>query len=606
MNKNLLVALIVGILSFSSSALLALPSDSTKVLVIDENSKPVAAIEVLVEGFNKIKTNQNGVSSLYTPKKLLMPFDVEIESKFYEIDNFSYDDLTGLIEITVKKILLANKEVFVTFVKPDFKPYTSLSINYLKDSYMTNAKGQIILPYSKFNPDGLIIQGMEVNKVTSFENTYTVTLSPVEQDKDFDLALANLSQSQLNDLSFKKYQIEFEIISNDIIKERVMLVESNNKIRSEIELITKRLQNEKNLTTQQRAELRNFIGNLEQSMVENSEAYKRSERKALALINKMRDVVVQRDSINLATINQLKLLEKKRIETEKANHRTILIVSFIALILLLVALIFLFIVRKIKKQKNELATMNEELTNTQKQLSENFESLSWQKSIIEEQNKQLDMFVYKASHDMKGPLKSIAGLCNIATVTVKDNNSLELFEHINKSVLKLDNFVSDLLVLAKATNSEVVIKEIKLKELIDEVVKSFKNFDGFQKINIENKIDPNLIFKSDYNLSYSILQNFIENGIKYYDDSKNVSYLRINAEKQTGEILITFEDNGLGIEDEHLPKIFDMFFKINPKSEGSGLGLHIAKYGIEKLRGRVNSRSKKGEGSTFELIFKNQ
>lgn len=606
MNKFLVFGLVIFLQLFVIVDTFSLPSDSTKVLVLDDKGKTVIGIEVLVEGYKKIVTNGRGFANIYTPKKLGMPFDVDIESKEYEIDNFTYDDITGIIEVSVKKIITTTKEVFVTFINEDLRPHANLPINYLKEHYTTNIKGQIALPFSRFNPDALVANGLQVSKVSSFENTYTVVLSPIQINDDFENALANLTQSQLNDISFKKYQIEFEIISNDIIKERVMLVESNNKIRSEIELITRRLQNEKNLTPQQRNELKNFIGNLEQSMVENSEAYKRSERKALALINKMRDVVVQRDSINLATIEQLKELEKKRLETEKANHRTILIVSFIALILLFITLSFFFVVRKMRRQKNELTIINNELTRTQTQLSENFESLSWQKSIIEEQNKQLDMFVYKASHDMKGPLKSIAGLCNIATVTVKDTNSLELFDHINKSVLKLDNFVSDLLILAKATNSEVVIIDIKLKDLIDEVTKSFKNFEGFELISIENKIDPKLIFRSDYNLSYSILQNFIENGIKYYDINKEKRYLKIDAYKQNGEISIMFEDNGLGIEEEHLPKIFDMFFKINPKSEGSGLGLHIAKYGIEKLRGRVNSNSKKGEGSKFELIFKNQ
>jgi hypothetical protein len=84
---------------------------------------------------------------------------------------------------------------------------------------------------------------------------------------------------------------------------------------------------------------------------------------------------------------------------------------------------------------------------------------------------------------------------------------------------------------------------------------------------------------------------------------KPIANLFIRGRKKEHRLELEFEDNGMGIDPIHQPKIFDMFYKINPESEGTGLGLHIVKVNIEKLGGKVSLESEPGKGTKFTILI---
>jgi signal transduction histidine kinase len=239
----------------------------------------------------------------------------------------------------------------------------------------------------------------------------------------------------------------------------------------------------------------------------------------------------------------------------------------------------------------------------QNELEKNIEEVQSQKRIIEEQNAKLDAFVYKASHDIKGPLKSVIGLTKTGSKLVTDPLSLEFFDHILKSTTKLDNLVGDLLKLTKAQQAQVQKSEVQVFQIIQDGLDSFQNLESFKEIKIDVDVEPKLIHCTDEQLLYSIVQNFIENGIKYRDVKKPIANLFIRGRKKEHRLELEFEDNGMGIDPIHQPKIFDMFYKINPESEGTGLGLHIVKVNIEKLGGKVSLESEPGKGTKFTILI---
>ncbi|HSZ72774.1 MAG TPA: HAMP domain-containing sensor histidine kinase, partial [Cytophagaceae bacterium] len=113
----------------------------------------------------------------------------------------------------------------------------------------------------------------------------------------------------------------------------------------------------------------------------------------------------------------------------------------------------------------------------------------------------------------------------------------------------------------------------------------------------------NVPFYSDKKLMHSIIQNLIENPIKYLDTKKSINTLdiRISVTKKLTELIFT--DNGLGISKEHQKHIFDMFFKAHENANGTGLGLYIVKTTVEKLKGVIQLDSEPGKGSTFIVRF---
>jgi signal transduction histidine kinase len=224
---------------------------------------------------------------------------------------------------------------------------------------------------------------------------------------------------------------------------------------------------------------------------------------------------------------------------------------------------------------------------------------------LKEKNEQLDTFVYKASHDIKGPLKSIIGLTTVGKMDLPDEKTQVYFDQILKSTRKLDNLLSELLDLTRVKQMKVEKSRFDFKHAVHEVLKSFEHAPNYSRMKFEIHIDQRGDFYTDEKMAYSVVQNMIENAIKYMDPKKQNNYLRIDIRTDMNSALMEFEDNGLGIPDELQSRIFDMFFKVNSGSLGSGLGLHITKVSVEKLSGRIELKSKAGIGTTFIITLKN-
>lgn len=224
-------------------------------------------------------------------------------------------------------------------------------------------------------------------------------------------------------------------------------------------------------------------------------------------------------------------------------------------------------------------------------------------SELEEANERLETFVYKASHDIKGPLKSIIGLTVVGQKDVQDETAKNYFDHILKSTRKLDNLLMDLLQITKVRKTTLQLEKINFNEMVAGVLTSFENFPGYDKMKISIEIKENVPFYSDKKLLNSIIQNLIENPIKYQDTKKPVNILdiKISVTKKMTELI--FSDNGVGISKDNQKYIFDMFFKANENANGTGLGLYIVKTTVEKLQGSITLESEPGKGSTFTVRF---
>jgi len=215
-------------------------------------------------------------------------------------------------------------------------------------------------------------------------------------------------------------------------------------------------------------------------------------------------------------------------------------------------------------------------------------------------NKEMDQFVYKASHDIKGPLISIVGLTNIAIKEVSDPMSMEYFNLINKTASRLSETLVALLNIAVTEKARKEVSEVNLFKLIHETIESLTTKENAEQVKITVSIDPDFIFKTNQFLLTSVIQNLIQNGIKYRN-TKVASVLNIQAAILQKHVEITIEDNGIGIEKSIQSKIFDMFFRGTEQSEGSGLGLYIVKSNVEKMGGSLSFSSKPGTGTTFKI-----
>tara|TARA_R110002060_G_scaffold42836_8_gene54347 strand:- start:30 stop:425 length:396 start_codon:yes stop_codon:yes gene_type:complete len=119
-------------------------------------------------------------------------------------------------------------------------------------------------------------------------------------------------------------------------------------------------------------------------------------------------------------------------------------------------------------------------------------------------------------------------------------------------------------------------------------------------------VDDKIEFVSDSKRISILLNNFISNAIKYHDLNKNIPTVWVNIKTTKKEAIIEIKDNGLGIAEEQLDKIFNMFYRISSQIMGSGIGLYIVKEVLAKLNGTIEVESELGEGSMFILKIPNE
>ncbi len=218
-------------------------------------------------------------------------------------------------------------------------------------------------------------------------------------------------------------------------------------------------------------------------------------------------------------------------------------------------------------------------------------------------NKELDTFVYKASHDLKGPLASTLGLVNVMKQEIQDPLSLKYIDLVKESTVRLDSILMDLLQVTRLKQGALEVAPIDFDHLINEVTKSLHHDPGYKAVHIRLFVEQLKKFYSDRKLITSVLQNLIDNAIKYRNPEERFPYIYISVTDQKDGMKVRIIDNGLGIPKELQQKVFDMFFRGHEKSQGTGLGLYIVSNTIEKLGGRIKMESDEGKGTHFTLFL---
>lgn len=220
---------------------------------------------------------------------------------------------------------------------------------------------------------------------------------------------------------------------------------------------------------------------------------------------------------------------------------------------------------------------------------------------LKEKNGELDMLIYKTSHDLRGPITTVLGLVNIIQLFPED--SVKYVNMIEKSIIKLDQTIRDLMDFGQLNNPSLTNTEINLQDLFTEILEYLQKTDGFESVNIQMDISPDLFLFSKRSIIKTIFQNLMLNSIRYRQKISEESYIRLFAESKNNRILVRVKDNGQGIPIEFHDKIFEMFFRANVNTSGTGLGLYIVKKSVEVLNGTIIMHSEPDCGTEFSLTF---
>ncbi|HEY0654560.1 MAG TPA: tetratricopeptide repeat protein [Chryseosolibacter sp.] len=326
--------------------------------------------------------------------------------------------------------------------------------------------------------------------------------------------------------------------------------------------------------------------------------------------------MMEKKDQEIALLSQERQLQENEIQLQrsKINLQNIIIVSGVVGFVMLMSLGFVHYGytkrlqkahREITEQKEEIQSQSEELIDANQTIAEINKKLEGK---IEERTqalsqayKELDTFFYRSSHDFRRPLTTFLGLAEVAKVTVKDHNALELFEKVRDTATNLDKMLVKLQSISDVGSQQLVYKEVFLKDIFDTVCDSFR--DEIHRKNIKTIAEIQL---RDAFISYPamvkiIIENLVENAISFSGVEK--PYVKLKA-TQTGDfVTLEIQDNGQGIGKEFHDQIFDMYYRANERSKGNGLGLYIVKKAVEKLDGSITVSSIPQVGTTFTVML---
>lgn len=225
---------------------------------------------------------------------------------------------------------------------------------------------------------------------------------------------------------------------------------------------------------------------------------------------------------------------------------------------------------------------------------------------LKEQKNSNDIQFNQLVHDLKSPVNSLKGIVELAHTQINDEQAKEYFFMINRCVDKLEQKISNTLNMFQHGSDMANLDEIDFNELLEEIKISLSHIEGINEVNFSINIDTLKPFYSSQPILESILQNLIENAVKYRCSEKDSCSVMISISDSDNGIQIKVMDDGIGIEKEKLPHIFEANFRALMSGEGShGLGLYIVKKAVEKIHGTIEVRSSVGVGTTFTLDLPN-
>lgn len=286
---------------------------------------------------------------------------------------------------------------------------------------------------------------------------------------------------------------------------------------------------------------------------------------SLGLANRIK--VIETDMLNAqisAEQEKQQIIEEKNEELElKVKYRT----------------------EEIEIQKANIIAINEQL---EEKVRERTKKLQKAYRDLLNLNYELDSFIYRAAHDIRGPITTIMGLTNLALLEKDYNKSQEYLSILDKFSKNTQVTLNRILSVNDIKNNHIKPTKFNLKTLKEAVLAFLIDNPHRNKVELIFEMNEEAEIYYDFHLTQLIVQNIIDNAIRFRSNDPNAKpYAKAVFNINSEGLQIIFSDNGQGIEDHIKDKIFDMFFRGNEYSSGSGLGLYIARIAAKKLYGSV-------------------
>ena len=235
-----------------------------------------------------------------------------------------------------------------------------------------------------------------------------------------------------------------------------------------------------------------------------------------------------------------------------------------------------------------------------RELREAFDSLRLAKEAADAANRELEAFAYSVSHDLRAPLRSIAGFSHLLMEEYYDKLDEEGKDSLNRisaATDKMGRLIDDLLNLSRLTRAEMTRQQVNISTLVRKIAEAKKMAQPEREV--EFVIQDHLFVEGDSQLLNVLLENLLENAWKFTGKSESAR-IEFGALNKEGKLIYFTRDNGIGFDMQYAGKLFQPFQRVHAMNEfpGTGIGLATVKRIIERHGGRVWIESEEGKGTT--------
>ncbi len=326
-------------------------------------------------------------------------------------------------------------------------------------------------------------------------------------------------------------------------------------------------------------------------------------------LTKVQTNYAQRENLKtIAEKDQVLALQKEIIVRQRRQF--FFVTAITTLIVALAGMLFYFskrqqkINRELSSAKNLIQEQNERLESYNKELedkvNERTGDLVFSNNALQKVNDELDYFIYKSSHDIRGPLVTLKGMCNIALMDLKDPVAIDYFKKFDITTDKLNVILTRLQMVNYVTHSQLKPEHIDFKAILDETIAFEKRKGVPDRFSFAYDVAPDCNIVSDEFLVRTVLENLIDNAVKFRNNSNRATpFVNIKLTRDNDHLKVIVKDNGIGIHKYETEDIFKMFVRASEQSEIGGVGLYLVKTAIDKV-GVVQSDS---NGSIFQALF---
>lgn len=319
---------------------------------------------------------------------------------------------------------------------------------------------------------------------------------------------------------------------------------------------------------------------------------------------------------NLKTIsekNRILQLQNELILRQKTQYVFVVVITILATGL---ALVLIWANRRQRIQAvalNQAKLLISEQNDKLKQINESLDRQIEQKTIdllrtndaLRQVNSEMDHFIYRTSHDIRGPLVTLKGICNVAILDVKDPVALDYFNKLDTTSAKLNLILTRLLLVNRISHWELEPELLDLASIIKSILNEEYNGKAPHQIVFDYAVHPNVKLYSDKFLVLVIIENLLANSFKFYNTSGRVQpFVKVDISLTPDDnVLIKVIDNGIGIQVEDWGNIFQLFNRASERSEIGGVGLYICKLATIRLGGEIKLVDSTPAGTEFHVIL---